>query len=301
MADKDKRTGLAPPVADTGSHGVERVVIKSFDFAKGSGILNRDDGPDVAFALRKALLPTLGEIIDGWGTGVPLLVRFTPDGKYVTEIRGIAGDRAEDLEPKLRVVFDPMLKKAFYSGPMHLAVEMLNKPSKSQPVVKSPQSHEPIAKKPAPDNIVPIPGKPERKDEGRLNEPLLRYLKAKNVPPAMWSDTAAEIERLIGKKLAAAVARPLWDDRAKYPKLANLSAPLFLKRVWADQIGADGTIEKEFIRQNDRSLMGTVDNYITTRERRRQDAGDAEGLRFITRKTRPKMTRKTRVKAARPG
>ena len=117
----------------------------------------------------------------------------------------------------------------------------------------------------------------------------------------MWSDTAAEIERLIGKKLAAAVARPLWDDRAKYPKLANLSAPLFLKRVWADQIGADGTIEKEFIRQNDRSLMGTVDNYITTRERRRQDAGDAEGLRFITRKTRPKMTRKTRVKAARPG
>jgi hypothetical protein len=129
----------------------------------------------------------------------------------------------------------------------------------------------------------------EKKDEGRLNEPLLRYLKAKKIPPEMWSDTAAEIERLVGKKLAAAVARPLWDDRGQYPELAKLSAPEFLKRVWADQIGVDGTIEKEFVRHMDPKLMGNVEKYVAKREEREQDAGDAVGLRFIrSRVGRPK-------------
>ncbi|MBR0967875.1 hypothetical protein JQ554_33360 [Bradyrhizobium diazoefficiens] len=132
-----------------------------------------------------------------------------------------------------------------------------------------------------------IPTK-ELKDEGELNASLLQFFKDENLPPAMWSDTAAEIRRLVQRKRAAAVERPLWDDRANHPELANLSAPQFLKRVWADQIAPDGTIEKEMVRKIDRSLMAKVDGYLSTRERRQQDAGDAAGLRFVARRTRPK-------------
>jgi hypothetical protein len=123
----------------------------------------------------------------------------------------------------------------------------------------------------------------EKKDEGRLNEPLLRYLKAKKIPPEMWSDTAAEIERVITKKLAAAVKRPRWDDRAKYPELQFLPAPEFLKRVWADQIGPKGEVDKTLIRQIDRPLIKTVEAYVANRQRRNRDAGQVKGLRLLSR------------------
>jgi cold shock CspA family protein len=301
MAEKKKPTGSHSHASETGGHGFERVVIKWFNPSKGVGFLSREEGPDVAFALERDSLPALSRLIGELDSGESVLVRFSSDRKYVTEIRRSAPkDRAQNSDLYARLALGEVSYTLDKSSEQ-LALEALKKAASNRSVVDVPPSHDEIVKESDGDKIVAVPGTPEQKDEGRLNEPLLRYLKAKNVPPEMWSDTAAEIERLVGKKLAAAVARPRWDDRAKYPELANLSAPLFLKRVWADQIGADGTIEKELVRQNDRSLMGTVDNYIAAREKRRRDAGDAEGLRFIARKTRPKMTRKTRPKAARSG
>ena len=149
-------------------------------------------------------------------------------------------------------------------------------------VVRQP-IHDKIAKQSDASKMARVPGTLEQKDEGRLNEPLLRYLKAKKIPPEMWSDTAAEIEGVVRKKLAAAVKRPQWDDRAKYPELQFLPAPAFLKRVWADQISPTGEIEKDMVRRQDRSLMIAVEGYIKNRQRREIDAGAAQGLKLIAR------------------
>ncbi len=273
MAEKNKPTGLPPRVPETGSHGFERVVIKWFNPAKGIGFFSGNGGPDTAFALEKAARPTLSQLIGALETGEAVLVRFSPDRKHVTEIRRLpAKDRAEDADLYARIA----------SGKVPFTLDESSKQLALEALKKASARRNEAFQEPLPARA------PELKDQVRLDDPLQQYLKDKNIPPALWSDTAAAIERLVGKKLAAAVARPLWDDRAQYPALANLSAPEFLKRVWADQIGADGTIEKELVRQNDRSLMGKVDNYISTRHRRGQDAGDAKGLRFIARKTRPK-------------
>jgi hypothetical protein len=121
----------------------------------------------------------------------------------------------------------------------------------------------------------------EQEDEGFLNETLKKYLRERDVAPELWNETAAEIERVIRKKIADSKERPLWDDRARYPELADLSAPEFLKRVWADQIGSDGSIERAAVSQKDKKLLALVDAYIGRRKDRRQDAGAAAGLRFI--------------------
>jgi hypothetical protein len=83
--------------------------------------------------------------------------------------------------------------------------------------------------------------------------------------------------------MAAATLRPHWNDRARYPELANLSAPAFLKRVWAEQMGEDGSIAREFV--SDKKLLGIVGVYIRNRRRRGLDLGDAAGLRLIRGKT----------------
>ena len=284
MAEKKKPTGLPPHASDKESHGFERVVVKWFNPAKGVGFFGREDGgPDTAFSLERASVPALSRLIGELESGESVLVRFSSDRKYVTEIRRSAPkDRAQNSDLYARLALGEVSYTLDKSSEQ-LAREALNKALGKPMVEVEPATHEEIAKKPDSDKIVSVPGTPEQKDEGRLNEPLLRYLKAKNIPPEMWSDTAAEIERLIGKKLSATVPRPLWDDRAKYPELANLSAPQFLKRVYADLIASDGTIEKAVVRQKDSALMGRVDNYIATREKRHQDAGDAAGLNFIAR------------------
>ncbi len=280
MAEKKKPTGLAPRPSDAGSDGFERVVIKWFNSAKGVGFLSREDGePDAAFALEKAALPKLSPLIgDLAGTGESLFVRFSPDRKYVTEVR-ITTDQAKDLPPNMQRAIDLMLGKAPYAvldeSSKQLALEALKKAAGSRSVAESPQ--------PGVDKIVPVPVTPEPKKEGQPNEPLLHYLKVKNIPSEMLSETAAEIERLVGKKLAAAVKRPQWDDRAKYPELQFLPAPEFLKRVWADQIGPTGEIEKELVRRQDRALMIAVEGYIKNRQRRANDAGAAHGLKLIAR------------------
>jgi hypothetical protein len=136
-------------------------------------------------------------------------------------------------------------------------------------------------------NIGRASGIPE-KPKGQVSETLESYFKEKNLPPSMWPDTVAEIERLVNKKLATNKTRPLWDERAEDRELADLSAPKFLKRVWADQIAPDGTLVKEDVRAKDRSLMASVEAYIKGRKRKVRDDGsidygDAEGLLFISR------------------
>lgn len=128
----------------------------------------------------------------------------------------------------------------------------------------------------------------EPKQEERVSEPLAAYLTEMNVPREKWQEAALELARVV-LRLSAPDDRPLWDDRAKYPELAKLSAPQFLKQVWADQIGPDGMIEKESVRQKDPKLMSNVEKYVAKREEREQDAGDADGLKFIrSRVGRPK-------------
>jgi hypothetical protein len=128
----------------------------------------------------------------------------------------------------------------------------------------------------------------EQEDEGTITDALVAYFEAKNLPRELWEPTAAEIERVVRKQVNASRPRPLWDERARYPELAHLPAPEFLKRVWADAIASDGSIEKETIRQKDRALMATVEAYVANRQRRNLDAGLAKGLQFITRRTAPK-------------
>ena len=127
-----------------------------------------------------------------------------------------------------------------------------------------------------------------QKEEELVQEPLRKYLAAKKVPVNMRTELAADIERLVAAKLGAAKPRQKWDERGKYADLKDLSAPEFLKRVYSDVIAPDGTIEKELVRKVDKTLMATVDAYIGKREKREQDAGDAAGLRFVARSTRPK-------------
>lgn len=139
--------------------------------------------------------------------------------------------------------------------------------------------------------VVATPAKILERYTSVLNDPILQLLAARNVPRDLWPKAMGEIERLIAKLVTPAPHdRPLWDDRAKYPELATLSAPEFLKRVWADQIAPDGSIEKAVVREKDRSLMAKVDNYVSTRQRRQQDDGDARGLHLIAQRTRPRPT-----------
>jgi hypothetical protein len=80
---------------------------------------------------------------------------------------------------------------------------------------------------------------------------------------------------------AKAAQRPKWDERGKYAELKDLSSPKFLKRVYADEIAPDGTIRKDAVRKVDPKLMGIVEAYISDRERRGLNAGEAEGLRLV--------------------
>eukprot|EP01037_Dinobryon_pediforme_P013049 gene13049-13150_t len=294
MANTNKPSGLPPKASETGSHGFERVVIKWFNSSKGFGFLNLDGGLDVAFTVDEALRSTSASLIgDVAGTEEPLLVRFSPDRKRLTEIRRATSGKAQakDHDPKAQSA--PELTATDYEAAKNLALEALRKASgerrvegdKSLAAPDDPSKHKLLPRMPRPKFVF------DSGQKDRALNSLYDYFQQKSLPPSMWAAAAADIERIVGMKLAASIKRPLWDDRANYPELANLTAPEFLKQVWADQIAIDGTIEKELVRQIDRSLMGKVDNYIATREKRGQDAGDAEGLRFITRKTRPKSER----------
>ncbi|MBR0966980.1 hypothetical protein JQ554_23300 [Bradyrhizobium diazoefficiens] len=121
----------------------------------------------------------------------------------------------------------------------------------------------------------------EQNAEGILAPAIIQLLQIEGVPQHKWQETAAEIERVLRKAKTAAVDRPLWDERAKYPELTELSAPQFLKKVWADQFDALGAIESEVVGAKDKSLLKAVNRYVGMRELRSQGPGDAAGLHII--------------------
>ena len=126
------------------------------------------------------------------------------------------------------------------------------------------------------------------KDEGLVKGPLTKLLNDWGVPAYMHREVAEKLESE-AKALVGAALRPKWDERGKYAELKDLSSPAFLKRVYAEAISADGTIQKDAVRKIDPKLMAAVETYISAREGRRRDMGDAEGLRLITGPhTRPK-------------
>jgi len=129
---------------------------------------------------------------------------------------------------------------------------------------------------------------PGAKGEGLLNKALATLLTSWGVPETDFEATAAELER-VARARANVARRPKWDERGKYTELKDLSSPAFLKRVYADEIGEDGSIQKEAVRKIDPKLMAAVETYVSAREGRRRDMGDAAGLHLIAGPhTRPK-------------
>jgi hypothetical protein len=113
-----------------------------------------------------------------------------------------------------------------------------------------------------------------------LKKPFTQVLTKWGVPERLHAEVAADIERL-AKERAKAAQRPKWDERDRYAELRDLSSPEFLRRVYGDEIGEDGSIQKEVVRKIDAKLMAAVETYISAREGRRRDMGDAEGLHLI--------------------
>ena len=287
MADETKPTA-GPHALGARGLGYEHVVIKDFDPQTGVGLCSRDGEPDQQFIVIQGSLPKLAPLLNELvGTEEIAALRFKRDGKHVTELRWLSEHRFIDIEPHVRLALDVLTGKVPRSvlgkSPEELTKEALNKAAGDQSVVDLARLRKKIAKNADAAKVVAVPGMPEQKEEGRLNEPLLRYLKAKKIPSAMWPETAAEIERLIVKKLVAAEKRPRWDDRAKYPELQFLPAPEFLRRVWADQIGPNGEVDKTLIRQIDRPLIKTVEAYVSNRQRRNRDRGQVKGLQLLSR------------------
>jgi hypothetical protein len=121
-----------------------------------------------------------------------------------------------------------------------------------------------------------------------LEPPLYEHFRLRDIPKSMWSELTGVVNQTIASWVKAAM-RPKWDERGKYAELKDLSSPAFLKRVYADEIAPNGSIEKEAVRKVDSKLMAAVETYISGREARQRDMGDAAGLRLVTSgHTRPK-------------
>lgn len=123
---------------------------------------------------------------------------------------------------------------------------------------------------------------PHTKKEDRVKA-LNAYLKVAQVPESEWAAFIEKVEIELAR-----VTRPKWVGRLERGgELATLSAPLFLKRVHADYIGEDGTVENETIRAIDPDLMKAVEVYLSARRTRAREKqipltlGDAEGLNFV--------------------
>jgi hypothetical protein len=119
------------------------------------------------------------------------------------------------------------------------------------------------------------------------SDKILEMLGKLGVSDRLRQQVAAEIV------LANKQKRPQWDDRKNHKNLAHLSAPRFLKTVYADFIGEDGKLtNEEAIRLSDPVLVRMVQAYINKRQERSLPLGDAEGLAFrnIDGRGRPKKT-----------
>lgn len=88
-------------------------------------------------------------------------------------------------------------------------------------------------------------------------------------------------KKLAFKKKHRNTAPPKWGDPNLSDELKRLTAPLFLKRVYNELIVC-GTIEKQTIREFDKTLMAYVEQYISARERNNRGPGDEAGVTFIS-------------------
>jgi hypothetical protein len=87
------------------------------------------------------------------------------------------------------------------------------------------------------------------------------WLVAKGVAKDARSAFVARFNQLI-------VSRPKWDERHKYEKLSHLSAPRFLRAVYADVIDENGRLTNEdVVRLSDPNLVRIVQGYINKRIR----------------------------------
>lgn len=112
-------------------------------------------------------------------------------------------------------------------------------------------------------------------DEDLNDSVLTKWIAAKGVPTSKRRAVAKAIHRLVDMEL-----RPKWDDRDQHDNLKRLTAPEFLKIVHAGSIKKN-VVVKQDIRDFDESLMKAVEAYITNRNRRKLDLGDARGLKFV--------------------
>jgi len=143
-----------------------------------------------------------------------------------------------------------------------------------------------------------------QKDEGDVlhsdgfYKSLDNFLADEQVPEETRPSLIAEFRRMIAR---AKPSRPTWQGRKERGgELATLTAPLFLKRVYAHEIAPDGVVYKDLIRELDSKLMDAVETYISSRASRGRDLGDAAGLVFITSRPPTNAVYATSLKLAKP-
>jgi hypothetical protein len=102
--------------------------------------------------------------------------------------------------------------------------------------------------------------------------------KAESIARDAQPEIAPEIHRL---RMIRHGGPPKWDDEKLPEELKGLSAPNFLKQVYAGFV-VDNKIAKSSVREFDQNLMDLVEGYISKRVRRGLDLGDAAGLTFVT-------------------
>jgi GcrA cell cycle regulator len=134
-------------------------------------------------------------------------------------------------------------------------------------------------------DLVYFPKRFRKKDEGLVKEPpkdtLYEKLNSLLENEGVAVDARASLIAKFRIEIARAT-RPKWVGRIERGgEIATLSAPLFLKRVHAEEIAPDGTVHKEIIRAIDPELMTAVESYISRRMGRNLGLGDAEGLNFV--------------------
>jgi hypothetical protein len=113
------------------------------------------------------------------------------------------------------------------------------------------------------------------KEEGHLNEPLQQLLTLENIRPERQAEAAAKIVRLLQE--IRDKDRAQWNDKNKPASVAKLTAPEFLKEVWADKI-IEGVVRNDDI--SDKDLVQAVRAYINGRKGQ-PDLGHAEGLTIV--------------------
>jgi hypothetical protein len=140
-------------------------------------------------------------------------------------------------------------------------------------------------------NRARLPGMGDHEqEEGHFNEPLQRLITLLQEHPEITDDVLRSTNEILERKSLTP-----WLERSEKPELANLTAPAFLREVWAKAAKADGSFDRSAIK--DKELLNAVSAYIGDREARIRAGtavgfGDAEGLRLNKGKAgRPKLAR----------